>query len=102
MPFASVGVWTVLWSNALFASATSGCPARAWDHIAIASSAVLRKNELTTFDPVTPWWRLTPSAIWSATIVLLTVRLLIGPSSQRPTFVWWMYIPSTVESLSAP
>jgi len=63
---------------------------------------VFLKNEFRTVDPVTPVWKLRPSATWSTTIVSLIVVPDIGPSNQSPTLVCWMYRPSIVESLIAP
>src|SRR5215510_4301358 len=96
MPLASVGVWIVLWSNVLFALAVFS------DHMASASSPVLRQKLFVTLELVTPVWKFRPSAIWSTTVTLLTLVLVIGPSNHRPTFVCWMYSPSMVESLIAP
>src|SRR3954470_7841571 len=96
MPLASVGVWTVLWSNVLFAFVVVSA------HIASASSPVLRKKLFDTDEFVTPVWKFRPSAIWSTTVVLVTLVLFIGPSNHRPTLVCWMYSPSMVESDRAP
>src|ERR1035437_1080037 len=104
MQLASTGVWIVLWSKTLpefwTARGLRGLALR--DHMAMPSSPLLRKKELVTRELVTPEQKLSPSAIVSTTIRLATVRLFIGPSSHRPTFVWWMYRPLIVESLSAP
>src|SRR3954471_2990798 len=96
MPFASVGVCTVLWSKVLLAFALCS------DHMASASSPVLRKKLFDTDELVTPVWKLRPSAIWSTTVVLVTLVLFIGPSNQSPTLVFGMYSPSMVESDRAP
>ncbi len=81
MPFASVGVCTVLWSNVLFASAVFS------DHIASPSSPVLRMNEFETLEFVTPVWKFTPSAMTSVITVFVMWVLSMGPSNQMPTFV---------------
>ena len=102
MPFASVGVCTVLWSKTLVASASVATVDTLCDHIAMPSSPVFRKKLFCTREFVTPRRKFIPSAITSATIVFRTVRLFSGPSNHSPTLVWWMYRPSIVESLSAP
>ena len=54
------------------------------------SSPVLRMKLFDTTEFVTPVWKLRPSAIWSTMTLLVTFRLVIGPSNQMPTLVWWM------------
>ena len=84
MPLASTGVCTVLWSNVSFASSVFS------DHMASASSPVLRMKLFDADELVTPVWKLMPSAIWSTMMLLVIFRLVIGPSSQMPTLVCWM------------
>ena len=84
MPLASTGVWTVLWSKVSRASSVRS------DHIASASSPVLRMKLFRTSESVTPVWKLMPSAIWSTIWLPVILRLCIGPSNHMPALVCWM------------
>jgi hypothetical protein len=73
-----------LWSNVLLALAVFS------DHMASASSPVLRMKLLDTTEFVTPVWKFRPSAIWSDDDVVGDAQVVHGPSNHMPTLVWWM------------